>query len=181
MKPIMRTLALGVLYAGALVMAACAEGGASPTSPSGNLAPSGLPGPADSAERTSRQAVASSSTARSGRLMVTKECSEYTGLAGSFCTVTASNLEAIDVGSRIVYAQAGGATGLDSDIVLDLPGPGNNKAFGHCTLAFATGTGVCTFSGGTGQFTWFQATVDVSYLGGADWGWDGTYGFRPHP
>ena len=123
--------------------------------------------------------MASASAARSGRLAVTKECSEYTGLAGGFCTVTASNLKAIDVGSRIVYTQAAGATALDSDFVLDLQGPGNNKAFGHCMLAFATNKGVCNFSGGTGQFTWFQATVDVSYLGGPDWGWNGTYDFSP--
>lgn len=181
MEPTRRTLALGALCAGALAIVACAEGGASPTSPSRNPSLSGMTASAASGARTNGQAVASASAVRSGSLKVTKECSEYTGLAGSFCTVTASNLEAIDVGARIVYAQAAGATALDSDIVLDLPGPGNNKAFGHCTLAFATGTGVCTFSGGTGQFTWFQATVDVSYLGGDDWGWDGTFDFSPHP
>ena len=107
--------------------------------------------------RTSGHAAASDAAARSGSLMVTKDCSAYTGLAGSFCTVTASNLKAIDVGARIVYAQASGATALDSDIVLDLPGLGNNKAFGNELLYFATGTGMCTFSGGTGQFTWFEA------------------------
>ena len=181
MKPTIRTVALGALCTGALAIAACAEGGASPTSPSGNPSLSGLVGPVATGARSSGQAVASASAARSGRLVITKECSAYTGLAGSFCTVTASNLKTIDVGSRIVYAQAAGATALDSDIVLDLPGPGKNKAFGHCMLGFATSTGVCTFSGGTGQFTWFQATVDVSYLGGADWGWDGTYDFSPRP
>jgi hypothetical protein len=34
------------------------------------------------------------SSSRSG-LHVTKECSEYTGLADSFCTITSSNLDAI--------------------------------------------------------------------------------------
>ena len=117
--------------------------------------------------------------ARSGELHVTKECSEFTGQAGSFCTITSSNVKAIEVGSRIVYAQAAGAASLNSDVTLDLPGRGNNKAFGHCALDFATGIGLCTFSGGTGKFTHFQAMAHVSYLGGRDWAWDGTYSLDP--
>jgi hypothetical protein len=108
---------------------------------------------------------------------VTKECSEYTGQAGAFCTITSSSLDAIEVGSRVVYASAAGPAGLDSDVVLDPPGPGNNTAFGHCTLSAALSR--CTFSGGTGKFTWFNASVEVSYLGGPDYGWDGTYSFTP--
>lgn len=119
------------------------------------------------------------SSPRSGALYVTKECSAYTGLAGSFCTITSSNLQQIEVGARVVYARAAGATSLDSDVILDPPGPGNNTAFGHCSLEFATGLGLCTFSGGTGKFTWFHASVAVSYLGETDWAWDGTYSFSP--
>jgi hypothetical protein len=119
----------------------------------------------------------SASSQRRGDLHVTKECSEYFGRAGEFCTITSSNLKQIEVGSRVVYAEAAGATSLDSDVVLDPPGPGNNEAFGHCALEFATGRGVCTFSGGTGKFTHFHARADVSYLGGFDWAWDGTYRF----
>jgi hypothetical protein len=118
------------------------------------------------------------SNPRSGALHVTKECSEYNGQAGSFCTITSSNLKAIDVGSRVVYLQAAGQYSLDSDVVLDT-GPGN-VAFGHCFLDFATGAGLCTFSGGTGQFTHFQASANVSYLGGPNWAWNGTYSFSPH-
>ena len=117
------------------------------------------------------------SSPRSGDLHVTKECSAYSGLAGSYCTITSSNLKAITVGSKVVYASPAGATSLDSDVVLDV-GPGN-AAFGHCYLDFGTGLGLCTFSGGTGKFTLFQATADVSYLGGPNWAWDGTYAFVP--
>ena len=85
----------------------------------------------------------------------------------------------VEAGSRIVYAQAAGRASLDSDIVLDLPGPGNNTAFGHCALDFAIGVGLCTFSGGTGKFTHFDASANVSYLGGPNWAWDGTYSLRP--
>jgi hypothetical protein len=115
---------------------------------------------------------------RSGVLHVTKECSEDTGLADSFCTITSSNLNAIKAGSRVVYLQAAGATSLDSDIVL-VVGPGN-YALGHVTLDFATGTGELTISGGTGDFTSFHAKADVSYLGGPNWAWNGKYRFNPH-
>jgi len=62
---------------------------------------------------------------------------------------------------------------------LDTPGPGNNTAFGHGALDFATGLGLCRFSGGTWKFTWFHASAAVSYLGGPNWAWDGTYSFSP--
>jgi len=117
-------------------------------------------------------------SAPSGALHVTKECSEYKGLAGDFCTITSSNLKEIE-GSLIIYASDAVGTSLDTDVVLDPPGPGNNIAFGHCTLSLATGVGVCRFSGGTGKFTWFQADVAVSYLGGPNFAWDGEYSFSP--
>jgi hypothetical protein len=67
-------------------------------------------------------------------------------------------------------------------VILDLPGPGNNTAFGHCHLIFATGVGLCTFSGGTGKFTHFEASAIVSRIGlpaERNWAWDGTYSFSP--
>ena len=77
----------------------------------------------------------------------------------------------IEVGSRVVYTQAAdfSALLLDSDVVIDVPGPGHNTAFGHCRFSFATATGLCTFSGGTGTFTHFHGQADGSYLvGGAN-------------
>jgi hypothetical protein len=112
---------------------------------------------------------------RSGDLHVTKECSEYKGLAGDFCTITSSNLEEIEVGSKVVYAEAAGAGSLDSDIVLDA-GPGNTAA-GHVVLDLAAGKGVVTFSGGTGTFAGLQAHADVSADPEGLWHWEGTYSF----
>jgi hypothetical protein len=43
-----------------------------------------------------------------GDLQVTKDCSAYTGAAGAYCTVTASNLATIKVGSKFFYDQAAG-------------------------------------------------------------------------
>jgi len=121
---------------------------------------------------------AAADSPRSGALHVTKECSQYTGQAGSFCTITSSNLNAIDAGSKVIYLQPAGATGVDSDLVL-YTGPGNS-AFGHVTLSFATLSGVVTFSGGTGQFRGFEARVIVTYNAATNlWYWDGTYSFNP--
>ena len=64
---------------------------------------------------------------------------------------------------------------LDSDVIL-YAGPGKT-ATGHCALDFATGLGRCTLSGGTRTLDGIRARVDVSYLGGVDWAWDGTYRF----
>jgi hypothetical protein len=126
------------------------------------------------------QAVApalSKSSARSGALHVTKECSQYTRLAGGFCTITSSNLKQIEVGTRVVYAIASGPTVLDTDVILDPPGSGKSTAFGHCRLDLKSGVGLCTFSGGTGKFKHFQASAVVTSLGRPNWAWDGTYSF----
>src|SRR5688572_29435079 len=105
------------------------------------------------------------SFARSGTFHVEKNCGDYHGLAGEFCTITSSTLKEIERGSRVTYATGAGATSLESDLVLDPPGPGNNTASGHVVLDFVTLSGVVTFSGGTGKFTHFHARVDVSHLG----------------
>jgi len=125
------------------------------------------------------------SSPRSGAIHITKECSRYTGLAGSFCTITSSNLNAIKPGSRVIYASAADfrpdVLKLDSDLVID--GPGNNTAFGHVVLDLSTFTGVVTFSGGTGEFSHFDAgPLAVACPGFATvpvCSWDGPYSFSP--
>lgn len=124
-------------------------------------------------------AVNTGSSPRSGTLHVTKECSQYTAAAGSFCTITSSNL-GIKVGSRVVYASAADPTAgvLDSDLVIN--GPGNNTAFGHVVLNLSTLSGVVTLSGGTGKFTHFHAgPIVVACPAFPDCSWDGPYSFSP--
>jgi hypothetical protein len=127
---------------------------------------------------TTGAATLAASSQRKGELRVTKECSANTGLAGSYCTITASNLDAIVAGARIFYNQPFGVPEgmLDSDVVLDA-GAGN-RAFGHCSLDAATGKGLCTFSDGTGLLIGFKARVNVSTTDGVNWRWDGTYSFK---
>lgn len=117
-----------------------------------------------------------------GDLHVTKECLQYTGLAGGFCTITSSNLAAIKVGSKVFYDQDLNTPPgmLDSNIVLDA-GDGN-RAVGRCTVELATFLGLCTFSDGIGHFTGFHARVYVSpATDGVNYHWDGTYSFSPEP
>jgi hypothetical protein len=116
-------------------------------------------------------------SSRNGALHVTKECSQNTGAAGDFCTITSSNIAEIVTGGKIYYDQAAGIPKglLDSNVVLD---SGNgDRAVGRCTLDFATALGRCSFSDGTGQLAGFSARVDVDCTSGCHW--DGTYSFSP--
>ena len=166
----MRFAVIGCLCGGALAAVGCADGRVVPTSPSATAAVSGL--------ASTAPASSVSASPRSGELHVTKQCQGFTGGPGSFCTITSSNIKAIEVDTTILYLQPDQlGTPLGSDVVLDTPGPGNNKAFGNCSLA----RGVCTFSGGTGKFTGFQASVVVTANSDFSvWYWEGTYSFNPH-
>jgi hypothetical protein len=178
MSPVTPRVVIACICATALAAVGCADGSVNPVSPSASPAVSSLA----ATEAGTVASLASASFPRSGVLHVTKECSNYHGQAGEICTITSSTLDAIEVGSRVVYARAADFVTftLDSDVVLDPPGPGNNVAFGHCHLNLVTGIGLCTFSGGTGKFTHFAASVNVSPpTDGANWHWDGTYSFDP--
>ena len=119
-------------------------------------------------------AIATASATHDGQLHVTKECSEYSGKPGAFCTITSSNLTAIKAGSKVIYFQAADGDTFDSDLAV-VVGPGD-YALGHVTLD-ATGSGVVTLSGGTGDFSSFHAKVRVATTDGVNFTWDGRYSF----
>ena len=120
--------------------------------------------------------LASRGSPRSGALHVTKECSQYTGAAGSFCTITSSNVRAIKVGMRVVYEQAAPANfALDSDIVLSFKH--GSAASGHVILNPGGSTGTITLNGGTGAFRKFHAHALVTCSDDVHCAWDGTYTF----
>ncbi len=114
---------------------------------------------------------------RAGTFRAHKNCDQYSGLAGGFCTLTESTLKQIPAGTTVVYASAATATALSSDIMLVSPNPGNSVAFGHVELDRVTRTGTATFSGGTGRFQHFTASVVITFLSPRNWAWDGTYSF----
>lgn len=124
---------------------------------------------------------------RDGYLSVTKDCKDYTGLAGSSCAIESSNIPEIYKGAMVFYDQPlwatvtpptleGGYIALDSNVVLWVST--DDWAVGRCTLG-PTFSGICTFSDGTGQLAGFHARVNVSPIGGTLYSWQGTYSFRP--
>jgi hypothetical protein len=116
-------------------------------------------------------------TPRIGWLHITKECHEFSGQAGGFCTITGSNLNAIRPGTKVVYTDPAFAQGvLSSDLYVD--GPGNNDAYGHVELNLTTWLGPLIFSGGSGRFSGFHAAVLVNCKpAGSPCTWDGPYWF----
>jgi hypothetical protein len=162
---------IGCLGVGALGSAGCADGRGGPTNPSGSVA--------------SSAASIGEAFPRSGNFYIEKNCGEYEGAAGQFCTITSSNLKEIEVGTRIIYVSPLAYPLLDTRIILAPPGPGNNKAFGDCTLDLITSRGRCTLDGGTGTFTHILLSANVTHLPetdenhGNDWAWEGTYTFNP--
>jgi hypothetical protein len=126
---------------------------------------------------------ASADIAREGDLHIEKNCSQYSGAAGSFCTIISSNLAALPVHSRIFYDQAAGVPNpnppggmLDSNILIYV-GPGN-WAVGRCTLDNNTNLGLCSLSDGVGPLTGITMRVTVSSPDGINYFWNGTYAFR---
>ena len=118
----------------------------------------------------------STSAPRSGTLQVTKECSEYTGEAGSFCTIASSNFDAIPIGSKVVYAEAATAAGgLDTDIVVNTPD--GDTGFGHVVLDGTTQTGTVTLAGGTRRLAKLAADLVVAPLAEPSYSWDGPYSY----
>jgi hypothetical protein len=123
------------------------------------------------------QARTTASPSRSGALHVTKDCGQYSGEPGGYCTILTSNLPAIAPDSKVFYFEAAAGGQLDSDLAL-YASPGN-VALGHVVLSLGTRTGVITFRGGTGDFRGFRAQADVTFSEGV-WHWDGTYHIRGH-
>jgi hypothetical protein len=117
----------------------------------------------------------STAKGRRGALHVTKECSQYDGTVGSFCTITSSNINEIQPGMKVVYLQAPANGMLDADIVLSFEH--GSAAYGHVLLDLTTAEGRVTLSGGTGRFARFQAKAVVSVDSAGVWHWDGAYRF----
>lgn len=111
-----------------------------------------------------------------GTLHVKKECSEYSGKAGAFCTIVSSNCDAIPTGSKIVYKEGVTATGgLDTDLVIKTPN--GDTAYGHVVLDGATETGKVTLAGGTGQLAKLAGDLAVAPLDPPNYSWDGPYSY----
>ena len=99
---------------------------------------------------------------REGTANLMADCSTYTGAAGSFCTVTSSNIAEMPVGTVAYHIQPANIVAglLDTNVVYDA---GNgNRAIGHCTTDLVSLTGLCQFTDGTGQLAGFEARINVA-------------------
>jgi len=111
-------------------------------------------------------------------LHLTKDCSGFTGALGSTCIITASNLDAIPVGSKYIYygPELNNPMFTSSAMVLDA-GDGNTAA-GYCMVDDKNGPlGMCTFWAGTGTLAGFNAVAEVTIDQAGLWHVDGTYLF----
>jgi hypothetical protein len=119
-----------------------------------------------------------SDSQRSGTLSIAKECSHYTGLAGSYCTLTSSNLKQLPAGTKVVYTKGLVGSKLETDVILYPPGNGASVAYGHVSLDLAKAYGLGTLSGGTGRFKHLDGRFDITPRPGVRaWAWTGRYSF----
>ena len=124
---------------------------------------------------------------RRGQIHIQKVCpgTTFTGIDGSYCSVTVSDQAALPISTRIYYnglpaVKEGEAAFLDSPVVLYVDA--TDWAIGRCTVNFANARGLCLVTDGVGQLAGFRARIDVriDVLTGITY-WDGTYTFAPLP
>jgi len=110
-------------------------------------------------------------------IVIKKECHQYTGNIPSFCTVLSSTLLAIPAGTRIYYygPLIDDPEYTSSTAVINA-GRGN-RATGYCSLLGNFGT--CSFWAGTGTLAGFHGAVQVTWDGGPNFTWTGTYRLDP--
>ena len=111
----------------------------------------------------STSALAGSETPRAGNLVVSKECSGFVN-DPPYCAITSSSLDAIPVGSKIIYLDpAGLRTAAGGAVVLDPPDLETTRRSAH---GFLGGNLMHCESGGTGRFTWFRQRRGHGYRRG---------------
>ena len=118
-------------------------------------------------------------------LKATKACSTATGRPVCVMTTTTAFLQ----GASVTYVSVPPVADLgtafarvDSDVVLQTAaaaGTEQSTANGHCTFYFGTGTGLCTYSGGTRDLAGFQAAFMIGLPpGGSVYSVIGKYWFK---
>ena len=107
------------------------------------------------------------SSSNSAFVQAVKTCSLNQTVPQVVCQVTTSSVPLLQ-GATIAYVSdpaifSSPAPGrIDSDVDLTLAvAKGNGAAEGHCTFYFATGTGICHFSSGTGELAGFHAELSI--------------------
>ena len=91
-----------------------------------------------------------------------KDCGTFNGGPTSYCTITVSNLDVLPLGTKIRYTGPvlDNAYFLSSNVTADA-GP-SGSATGYCIFDGKTSKGLCSFWGGSGTLTGFNAILDVT-------------------
>ncbi len=122
-----------------------------------------------------------------GEIHIQKVCpsTTFTGVNGSYCSVTLSDQAALPISTKIYYnglpaVKEGDRAFLDSPVLVYV-GP-TDWAIGRCTVNLANAQGLCIVTNGVGQLAGFSARIDVriDFQSGITY-WDGTYTFAPVP
>ncbi len=113
-------------------------------------------------------------------LHMTKECSGYTNVAPTFCSVTGSDLALVPKGTKIWYW--GPDLGMDDPVMLatnaTIDAGQNNLAQGFCSgdqTDLDHQKGYCVFWAGTGTLAGFHALINITAAATGDVHWDGIY------
>jgi hypothetical protein len=108
-----------------------------------------------------------------------KDCSTYNGDNPSLCTISASDLRAIPVGTKVWYRGPvlTNSYFLSSNVTLEEVD--GSAATGYCIFdaRASESTGLCTFWAGTGALTGFTAILHVTIDDLGEWHLDGDYYF----
>ena len=170
---------VGCLYAGALVVAGCADGPTSPTTPSASVSVSAVAATAMGNQQRGSHAVPvqSPTSAPIERLFLTKTC-EVAFPNVPICTVqqTEAGPFPVETAASYTFSVLDFTKLLSAGVALTTPD--GDTATGHCTLSFKTGRGRCTFAKGTGALAGVHANIEVSFDPSSGVTiWDGTYHF----
>ena len=122
-----------------------------------------------------------SATTTAHPIHLVKDCSTHDGVAPTFCTVSASDVDAISVGTKVWYLGPvlTNSYFLSSNVRLD--DDRRNTATGYCIFQSKTAVGLCTFWEGTGRLTGFVAIFDITIDEVGLWHMDGSYYFDGPP
>jgi len=110
-------------------------------------------------------------------LNIAKDCSEYTGDTPSYCTITASNVAAIPVGTKIFYYGPVTANPLFTSSSVIISVGNESTAVGYCVVydSRTPPLGTCAFHAGSGTLAGFQAVLTATVDAKQIWHWEGGY------
>lgn len=104
-----------------------------------------------------------------------KDCSTMDGVAPTYCTISATNVDAIPVGTKVWYLGPVLTNSYFLSSAVRMDDERRNTATGYCIFQARTAVGLCSFWEGTGRLAGFVAILDVTIDTAGAWHLDGSY------